>query len=139
MESKRYWEVLSQYSGGINLETRYDASQRIRDSIQDVKSTLLMTIALVILVIFFFLRNVRPPSSPVSAVPLSLLGTFSVMYLLGFTIDTLSMMAMTLSVGFVVDDAIVMLENIVRHMEMERRVWKPRSRARAKSGSPSFR
>jgi len=103
---------------GINLKIQYDASQRIRDSIQDVKWTLLMTIGLVILVIFFFLRNVSATLIPSLAVPLSLLGTFSVMYLLGFTIDTLSMMAMTLSVGFVVDDAIVMLENIVRHMEM---------------------
>jgi HAE1 family hydrophobic/amphiphilic exporter-1 len=103
---------------GIQLDVEYDASQRIRESIQDVKFTLMMTIGLVILVIFFFLRNVSATLIPSLAVPLSLLGTFAVMYLLGFTIDTLSMMAMTLSVGFVVDDAIVMLENIVRHMEM---------------------
>ena len=103
---------------GIQLDIRYDASQGIRQSIRDVKFTLMMTIGLVILVIFFFLRNVSATLIPSLAVPLSLLGTFAVMYLLGFTIDTLSMMAMTLSVGFVVDDAIVMLENIVRHMEM---------------------
>jgi HAE1 family hydrophobic/amphiphilic exporter-1 len=83
-----------------------------------VKFTLLLTIALVIGVIFVFLRNVSATIIPSLAVPLSLLGTFGAMKLLGFTVDMLSMMAMTLSVGFVVDDAIVMLENIVRHMEM---------------------
>jgi HAE1 family hydrophobic/amphiphilic exporter-1 len=103
---------------GVALNIEYDASQGIRDSIRDVKFTLLLTIGLVILVIFVFLRNVSATIIPSLAVPLSLLGTFAVMYLLGFTIDTLSMMAMTLSVGFVVDDAIVMLENIVRHLEM---------------------
>ena len=91
----------------------------------DVKFTLLLTIALVIGVIFVFLRNVSATVIPSLAVPLSLLGTFAAMKLLGFTIDMLSMMAMTLSVGFVVDDAIVMLENIVRHMEM----GKPRMQA----------
>jgi HAE1 family hydrophobic/amphiphilic exporter-1 len=103
---------------GVVLNVAYDASQRIRESIRDVKSTLLVTIGLVVLVIFVFLRNISATIIPGLAVPLSLLGTFAVMYLLGFTIDTLSMMAMTLSVGFVVDDAIVMLENIVRHLEM---------------------
>ena len=111
--------------GGINLDILYDASQNIRNSIRDVKFTLGLTIALVILVIFVFLRNFSATLIPSLAVPLSLLGTFSVMKLLGFTIDTLSMMAMTLCVGFVVDDAIVMLENIVRHMEM----GKPRMQA----------
>jgi hydrophobe/amphiphile efflux-1 (HAE1) family protein len=102
----------------ISVKAVYDASQNIRHSIADVKFTLLLTIALVVLVIFFFLRNVSATLIPSLAVPLSLLGTFGVMKLLGFTIDTFSMMAMTLSVGFVVDDAIVMLENIVRHLEM---------------------
>jgi HAE1 family hydrophobic/amphiphilic exporter-1 len=103
---------------GIDLGIEFDASQNIRNSVSDVKFTLLLTICLVVLVIFFFLRNVSATLIPSLAVPLSLLGTFGAMKLLGFTIDTLSMMAMTLSVGFVVDDAIVMLENIVRHMEM---------------------
>ena len=103
---------------GISVDVIYDASKNIRDSIADVKFTLGLTIALVVLVIFVFLRNVSATLIPSLAVPMSLLGTFGVMKLLGFTIDTLSMMAMTLSVGFVVDDAIVMLENIVRHMEM---------------------
>ncbi len=103
---------------GVQVGRAFDASQNIRESISDVKFTLLLTIGLVILVIFVFLRNVSATAIPSLAVPLSLLGTFAAMKLLGFTIDILSMMAMTLSVGFVVDDAIVMLENIVRHMEM---------------------
>ena len=110
---------------GIEVGKAFDASQNIRESIADVKFTLLLTICLVILVIFVFLRNVSATAIPSLAVPLSLLGTFAAMKLLGFTIDILSMMAMTLSVGFVVDDAIVMLENIVRHMEM----GKPRMQA----------
>ena len=110
---------------GIQITTAFDASRNIRDSIADVKFTLMITIGLVIIVIFVFLRNVSATLIPSLAVPLSILGTFGVMKLLGFTIDMLSMMAITLSVGFVVDDAIVMLENIVRHMEM----GKPRMRA----------
>jgi HAE1 family hydrophobic/amphiphilic exporter-1 len=110
---------------GIVIGDAFDASQNIRESISDVKFTLIVTICLVIGVIFFFLRNVSATLIPSLAVPLSLLGTFAAMKLLGFTIDILSMMAMTLSVGFVVDDAIVMLENIVRHMEM----GKPRMQA----------
>jgi hydrophobe/amphiphile efflux-1 (HAE1) family protein len=103
---------------GVEIGRSFDASENIRESIADVKFTLMLTICLVILVIFVFLRNVSATVIPSLAVPLSLLGTFAAMKLLGFTIDMLSMMAMTLSVGFVVDDAIVMLENIVRHMEM---------------------
>jgi HAE1 family hydrophobic/amphiphilic exporter-1 len=103
---------------GVQIDRSFDASQNIRDSIADVKFTLMLTIVLVVGVIFFFLRNVSATLIPSLAVPLSLLGTFAAMRLLDFTVDMLSMMAMTLSVGFVVDDAIVMLENIVRHMEM---------------------
>ena len=103
---------------GVKNGHAFDASQNIRESVADVKFTLILTICLVILVIFVFLRNVSATAIPSFAVPLSLLGTFAAMKLLGFTIDILSLMAMTLSVGFVVDDAIVMLENIVRHMEM---------------------
>ena len=90
----------------------------IRESVDDVKFTLLLTLALVVLVIFLFLRNVSATIIPSLALPMSIIGTFSVMYLLGYSLDNLSLMALTLSVGFVVDDAIVMLENIVRHMEM---------------------
>jgi len=125
-EVKRQLPSLRQnMTAGINLDVEFDASKNIRESIEDVKFTLYLTIGLVVLVIFVFLRNVSATIIPSVAVPLSLLGTFAVMRLLDFSIDTLSMMAMTLSVGFVVDDAIVMLENIVRHMEM----GKPRIQA----------
>jgi HAE1 family hydrophobic/amphiphilic exporter-1 len=102
----------------INLSVEYDRSVPIRESVNDVQFTLLLAIFLVILVIFLFLRNVSATIMPSLAVPMAIVGTFAVMYLLGYTIDTLSLLALTLSVGFVVDDAIVMLENIVRHREM---------------------
>ena len=108
----------AQIPASVNINTLYDRSVSIRDSIRDVKITLLITIALVIFVIFFFLRNVSATIIPSLALPMSLIGTFAVMYQLGYTMDNLSLMALTLSVGFVVDDAIVMLENIVRHREM---------------------
>ncbi len=108
----------AQMPAAMSLDILYDRSQSIRESIDDVKTTLLITIVLVILVIFFFLRNVSATVIPSLAVPLSILGTFAAMYLAGYTLDNLSLMALTLSVGFVVDDAIVMLENIVRHREM---------------------
>jgi HAE1 family hydrophobic/amphiphilic exporter-1 len=101
----------------INLSVEYDRSVPIRRSVDDVQFTLLLAVVLVILVIFLFLRNVSATLMPSLALPMSIMGTFAVMYLLGYTIDTLSLLALTLSVGFVVDDAIVMLENIVRHME----------------------
>jgi HAE1 family hydrophobic/amphiphilic exporter-1 len=102
----------------VNLEVLYDRSESIRESVNDVKFTLMLTVALVILVIFLFLRNVSATIIPSLALPLSIIGTFAAMNLLGYTLDNLSLMALTLSVGFVVDDAIVILENIVRHMEM---------------------
>ncbi|MGA9885734.1 MAG: efflux RND transporter permease subunit [Candidatus Acidiferrales bacterium] len=102
----------------IHLVTVYDRSQEIRSSVNDVKFTLFVAICMVVMVIFLFLRNLSATVIPSIALPVSLIGTFAVMYLLNYTVDNLSMMAMTLSVGFVVDDAIVMLENIVRHMEM---------------------
>ena len=89
----------------------------MRESVADVKATLALTIALVVMVIFLFLRNVSATVIPSLALPASIIGTFAAMSLLGYTLDNLSLMALTLSVGFVVDDAIVMLENIVRHME----------------------
>src|SRR5947199_393147 len=102
----------------ITVSTLYDRSVSIRASVNDVKFTLMLTIALVVMVIFLFLRNLSATIIPSLALPMSIIGTFSVMYLLGYSVDNLSLMALTLSVGFVVDDAIVMLENIVRHMEM---------------------
>jgi HAE1 family hydrophobic/amphiphilic exporter-1 len=107
----------SELPPGLTLDVVYDRSQTIRSSVSDVKFTLLLSLALVVLVIFLFLRNVRASIIPSIAIPLSFAGTFAVMYLLGFSIDNLSLMALTLSVGFVVDDAIVMLENISRHIE----------------------
>jgi len=108
----------AQMPASVTLAVLYDRSESIRDSVQDVKFTLLLTLCLVILVIFLFLRNLSATVIPSLALPMSIIGTFSVMYLLGYSLDNLSLMALTLSVGFVVDDAIVMLENIVRHMEM---------------------
>jgi HAE1 family hydrophobic/amphiphilic exporter-1 len=102
----------------VNLELSFDESKQIRASIGDVKFTLVLTICLVVMVIFLFLRNLSATLIPGFAVPLSIVGTFAAMYLLGYSLNNLSLMALTLSVGFVVDDAIVMLENIVRYMEM---------------------
>ena len=105
----------------VQLDLLYDASETVRGSIHDVEFTLVLTIALVVMVIFLFLRNLSATLIPGSAVVLSIIGTFAAMYLLGYSLNTLSLMALTLSVGFVVDDAIVMLENIVRYMEMGKR------------------
>ncbi len=108
----------AEFPASINFQIQYDRSQTIRDSINDVKFTLYLTLCLVILVIFLFLRNVSATIIPSMALPMSIIGTFAVMYLAGYTVDNLSLMALVLAVGFVVDDAIVMLENIVRHMEL---------------------
>ena len=101
----------------VDLQVMYDRSRTIRDSFNDVQFTMLLSLGLVIMVIFLFLRNVSATLIPSLALPFSIIGTFSVMYLLGYSLNNLSMMALILSVGFVVDDAIVMLENIVRHTE----------------------
>ena len=107
----------AQMPAAINLTTLYDRSVSIRDSVGDVKFTLLLSLCLVVLVIFLFLRNLSSTLIPSLVLPFSIVGTFAAMYLLNFSLDNLSLMALTLSVGFVVDDAIVMLENIVRHIE----------------------
>jgi len=101
----------------VNMRILFDRSITIRNSVNDVKFTLELALFLVIMVIFLFLRNFSATTIPSLALPFSLVGTFAVMYLGGYSLDNLSLMALTLSVGFVVDDAIVMLENIVRHME----------------------
>ncbi|MEO5621869.1 MAG: efflux RND transporter permease subunit [Dokdonella sp.] len=103
---------------GADFTVVYDRSESIRESVNDVKYSLLLALALVVMVIFVFLRNLSATLIPSLALPMSIVGTFAVMYALGFSIDNLSLMALTLSVGFVVDDAIVMLENISRHMDM---------------------
>jgi HAE1 family hydrophobic/amphiphilic exporter-1 len=107
-----------QLPASVELIVRSDRAGPIRDSVRDVKYTLGLTVILVVLVIFLFLRNISATVIPSLALPGSIVATFTVMYLLGYSLDNLSLMALTLSVGFVVDDAIVMLENIVRHMEM---------------------
>jgi hydrophobic/amphiphilic exporter-1 (mainly G- bacteria), HAE1 family len=110
--------IRTQLPAAVTVENLYDRSDTIERSVHEVKFTLYLTLCLVILTIFLFLRNVSATVIPSLALPMSLVGTFAVMYLLGYSLDNLSLMALTLSVGFVVDDAIVMLENIVRHMEM---------------------
>jgi HAE1 family hydrophobic/amphiphilic exporter-1 len=108
----------AQIPQSIEMGILYDRSQSIRASIGDVKFTLLLSICLVVLVIFLFLRNLTATVIPSLALPVAIIGTFAVMYVLGYSLDNLSLMALTLSVGFVVDDAVVVLENIVRHHEM---------------------
>ena len=110
--------IQAQLPASVSLRILYDASVSIEESVNDVKFTLLFTLALVILVIFLFLRRLSFTLIPSLAMPMSLIGTFIVMYLMGYNIDNLSLMALILAVGFVVDDAIIMLENIVRHLEM---------------------
>src|SRR5579885_1556038 len=102
----------------VHMEILYDRSDTIRESYNDVKFTMILTLGLIVMVIFLFLRNISATIIPSLALPFSIIGTFAIMYLLGYSLDNLSMMALILSIGFVVDDAIVMLENIVRHMEM---------------------
>jgi HAE1 family hydrophobic/amphiphilic exporter-1 len=113
----------SMLPGSAKLNTLFDRSRSIRESVSDVKFTLWLTLALVVMVIFLFLRNLSATVIPSLALPLSIAGTFAAMYALGYSMDNLSLMALTLSVGFVVDDAIVVLENIVRHIEMGEKVF----------------
>jgi HAE1 family hydrophobic/amphiphilic exporter-1 len=110
-------EFRAQMPASVNLDVILDRSQSIRASVAEVQFTLMLAVALVVMVIFLFLRSLTATVIPALALPISLIGTFGGMYLLGYSIDNLSLLALTLSVGFVVDDAIVMLENIVRHVE----------------------
>ncbi len=104
--------------GAVEMAVVYDRSQSIRESVADVQFTLLLSISLVVIVVYFFLKNMAATIIASIAVPISLIGAMAVMKVMGYSLDNLSLMALTLAVGFVVDDAIVMLENIVRHMEM---------------------
>jgi len=113
----------AQMPPAINMEILFDRTQSIRESVHDVQFTLLLTVALVVMVIFLFIRNLSATVIPSLALPVSIIGTFAVMYLLDYSMNNLSLMALTLSVGFVVDDAIVVLENIVRHMEMGKKPY----------------
>jgi len=108
----------TQLPPSVTLNILYDRSVSIRESVNDVQITLVLTLFLVVLVIFVFIRNASATLIPSLALPMSVIGTFGVMYAMDYSIDNLSLMALTLAVGFVVDDAIVVLENIVRHMEM---------------------
>src|SRR5204863_7875344 len=102
----------------VHLNIAFDASQSIRNSIRDVEFTLLLTICIVVMVIFLFLRNLSATLIPGCAVPFSIVVTFAAMYLLGYSLNNVSLMALMLAVGFVVDDAIVALEDDVGHMEL---------------------
>jgi HAE1 family hydrophobic/amphiphilic exporter-1 len=108
----------AQMPPAVTLQVLSDKSLSIRESVHDVEFTLILAIVLVVAVIFLFLRNIRATLIPSVAMPLSVIGTFMVMHLLGYSVDNFSLLALTLAVGFVVDDAIVVLENIVRHIEM---------------------
>ncbi|MBM3334325.1 efflux RND transporter permease subunit, partial [Candidatus Sumerlaeota bacterium] len=108
----------AQLPASVRLNVLYDRSQSIRESVNDVKFTLWITLALVVFVIFIFVRNLRATVIAGLALPFSIVGTFAVIYMLGFSLNNISLMALTLAVGFVVDDAIVMLENNIRHVEM---------------------
>ena len=110
-------KLRAQIPAAANIDILFDRSQTIRQSVSDVQRTLMLTIGLVVMAIFVFLRNISATVIPSLALPMSIVGTFAAMKLAGYSLDNLSLMALTLSVGFVVDDAIVMLENIVRHME----------------------
>src|SRR5262249_53548803 len=110
-------ELEASIPAAIDITLAVDRSVTIRASLADVERTLIIAIVLVIIVVFAFLRNPRATLIPSIAVPVSLIGTFAVMYLLGYSIDNLSLMALTVATGFVVDDAIVVLENITRHIE----------------------
>jgi hydrophobe/amphiphile efflux-1 (HAE1) family protein len=110
--------LLASFPPSVHVALVSDRSENIRSSVQDVEFTLLLTIGLVVVVIFLFLRNFWATIIPSVVVPLSLVGTFGVMYAVGYSLDNLSLMGLTIAVGFLVDDAIVMIENIVRYLEM---------------------
>jgi len=116
-------EFEAELPASASLRVLYDRSESVKDSVTDIKFTLLFALFLVVLVIFLFLRRLSFTLIPSLAMPMSIIGTFAVMYLLGYSLDNLSLMALILAVGFVVDDAIVMMENIVRHTEMGRGIF----------------
>jgi multidrug efflux pump len=130
--------ILASIPQGIKITTVLDRTTTIRASVNDVERTLILSVVLVILVVFVFLRNVRATLIPAVAVPVSLVGTFAVMYLLGFSIDNLSLMALTIATGFVVDDAIVVMENISRHLEEGMRPFQAAMRGSKEIGFTVF-
>jgi multidrug efflux pump len=116
-------ELTGLLPGGMRLDVAYDSSVFIRDSINEVAETILIAMALVVLVVFAFLKSFRATAVPTVAIPISIIGAFAVAYFAGFTINILTLLALVLAIGLVVDDAIVMLENIFRHMEMGKSRW----------------
>ena len=120
----------------IDMRVAMDQTLTIRASVHDTERTLIISVFLVILVVFVFLRNVRTTFIPSVAVPVSLVGTFGVMYLLGYSLDNLSLMALCISTGFVVDDAIVVIENITRYLEKGMAPFQAALRGRRKLASP---
>ncbi len=115
--------IRQQIPAGIDMTVLYDRSIPIKDAVDDVQITLLLAVFFVICVIFFFLRNISATLIAAVAVPVSIIFTFAIMYVMGYSLDTLSLLALTLSVGFVVDDAVVMIENVVRHLEMGKKPY----------------
>ena len=137
---KRLLPILrSSLPSAVKVSILTDRTTTIRASVEDVEFELMLTIGLVVMVIFVFLRNVAATIIPSVAVPLSLVGTFGVMYLLGYSLNNLTLMALTISTGFVVDDAIVMIENISRYIEEGEPPLEAALRARSRSASPSSR
>ena len=122
----------------INMQIVLDRTMTIRASVFEVERTLVIAIMLVVLVVFVFLRSGRATLIPAVVVPTSLIGTFGVMYLFGYSLDNLSLMALTISTGFVVDDAIVVIENVSRYLEQGMQPMQRRSKARARSASPFY-
>src|SRR5260370_24134586 len=114
---ERLPQIQTSLPQSLDVTVLADRTDTVRASVRDVEFTLALTIGLVVLVIFAFLRSLRATVIPAIAVPLSLIGTFGVMYLIGYSLNNLSLMALTISTGFVVDDAIVMIENISRYIE----------------------
>jgi multidrug efflux pump len=132
-------QLKSSLPASVELTVLTDRTNTIRASVRDVNFELVLAVVLVVLVIFLFLGSLRATIIPSLAVPLSLVGTFGVMYLAGFSLNNLSLMALTIATGFVVDDAIVMIENIPATSSRAKRRWPPRSRAPPRSASPSSR
>ncbi len=124
-------------SRDIRPPSSLDRTTTIRASVRDVERTLFISIGLVMLVVFIFLRNGRATLIPLVAVPVSLVGTFGVMYLLDYSLDNLSLMALTISTGFVVDDAIVVMENISRYLEAGMKPYEAALKGARRSASPS--
>jgi multidrug efflux pump len=134
--------ILPQITGSIpqsiDVKVAMDQTATIRASVSDTERTLIISVLLVILVVLFFLRNARATFIPSVAVPVSLVGTFGAMYLLGYSLDNLSLMALTISTGFVVDDAIVVIENVTRYLEQGMRPFEAALKGAQEVGSTVF-